>query len=359
MLYKLLIQFQDQFSALNVFRYITFRTVLGMLSALGLSLLLGQYVIDNLKRLHIGQSVREDGPQSHIETKSGTPTMGGILFLFCLTVSVVAWTDPSRYTVWIVLAVTLGFGLVGFLDDYLKVSRKNSRGLPGKSKLIGLTVIATVGCFLLMKTQTAQTVLTVPFFKNFHPDLGWLYLPFAVFIVVGAGNAVNLTDGLDGLAVGPVITASVTYTIFTYVAGNAKIAEYLQIPYAASSGELAIFCASMAGAALGFLWFNAYPAQMFMGDVGSLAMGGALGMVALVSKFEIVLAVVGGVFVMETLSVILQVVSYKTRKKRIFRMAPIHHHFELKGWAEPKIIVRFWIISIILALFGLATLKVR
>lgn len=359
MLFKIITYFQDSFTALNVFRYITFRTVLGMLTALGLSLLLGEYAIGLLRKLHIGQSIREDGPQSHIETKAGTPTMGGILFLFSLAAAVAAWTDPARYTVWIVLFVTLGFGLVGFMDDYLKVSKKNSKGLPGRSKLIGLTIVATIGCALLIKTQTAQTILTVPFFKNFHPDLGWFYLPFAVFIVVGAGNAVNLTDGLDGLAVGPVITASLTYTIFCYVSGNIKISEYLQIAYAPSAGELAIFCASMAGAALGFLWFNSYPAQMFMGDVGSLAMGGALGMVALVSKFEVVLAIVGGVFVIETLSVILQVASYKTRKKRIFRMAPIHHHFELKGWAEPKIIVRFWIISIILALFGLATLKIR
>ncbi len=359
MLYRIIYFFQDTLGALNVFRYITFRTVLGMLTALFLSLLLGPLVIKMLKRLHIGQMVRDDGPQSHIETKSGTPTMGGVLFLFSLTIAVAAWADPTKLYVWLALFVTIGFGLIGFMDDYLKVTKRNSRGLPGKSKLLGQTVIATVGCLLLMKSPGYETTLLVPFFKNVRPDLGIFYLPFAVFVVVGASNAVNLTDGLDGLAVGPVITASLTYMIFTYAAGNARIAEYLQITHVPGAGEVSIFCAAMAGAALGFLWFNAYPAQMFMGDVGSLAMGGALGMAALISKFEIVLALVGGVFVIETLSVILQVASYKTRKKRIFRMAPIHHHFELKGWAEPKIIVRFWIISVILALFGLATLKIR
>ncbi len=359
MLYKLLFYFQESLGALNVFRYITFRTVLGMLTALMISLLLGPVVIRFLKKLHIGQSIREDGPQSHLETKAGTPTMGGLLFLFSLAVAVLSWADPSKLYVWVAILATMRFGVVGFVDDYLKVSKRNSRGLPGKSKLLCLTAIATVGCFALVSSPGFDTRLAFPFLKNMHPDLGIFYLPFAVFVVVGAGNAVNLTDGLDGLAVGPVITASLVYVIFTYAAGNARIAEYLQIPFISGAGEVSIFCAAMAGAALGFLWFNAYPAQMFMGDVGSLAMGGALGMAAIISKFEILLAVVGGVFVMETLSVILQVVSYKTRKKRIFRMAPVHHHFELKGWAEPKIIVRFWIVSIILALVGLATLKIR
>jgi phospho-N-acetylmuramoyl-pentapeptide-transferase len=359
MLYKLLFWFQDSLGALNVFRYITFRTVLGMLTALLLSLFLGPLMIRLLKKLHIGQAIREDGPQSHLETKAGTPTMGGVLLLFSLTVAVFAWADPAHTSVWIVWLVTVGFGLVGFVDDYLKVSKKNSRGLHSRAKFWALVGVATAGCYALWIQPGFDTRLVFPFFKDVHPDLGLLYLPFAVFVVVGTGNAVNLTDGLDGLAIGPIITASLTYAIFSYASGHARIAEYLQIAHIPGAGELTIFCAAMAGAALGFLWFNTYPAQVFMGDVGSLAMGGALGMVAVVSKFEIVLAIVGGVFVMETLSVILQVGSYKMRKKRIFRMAPIHHHFELKGWAEPKIIVRFWIISIILALVGLATLKVR
>jgi phospho-N-acetylmuramoyl-pentapeptide-transferase len=359
MLYRLLLFFQVNVGALNVFRYITFRTVLGMLTALMISLLMGPWLIRKLRELHIGQSIREDGPKSHLETKKGTPTMGGLLFLLSLSLGVLAWADPTTPQTWIVWLVTLGFGIVGFIDDYLKVSKRNSKGLHSRAKFWSLVVVATIGVTALVAIPTTDTTLSFPFLKTLHPDLGWFYVPFGVFVVVGCGNAVNLTDGLDGLAVGPIITASLTYVIFAYAAGNAKIAGYLQIPYVYGAGELAVFCAAMAGAALGFLWFNAYPAQMFMGDVGSLAMGGALGMVALVTKFEIVLAVVGGVFVLETLSVILQVASFKTRGKRIFRMAPIHHHFELKGWAEPKIIVRFWIVSIILALCGLATLKIR
>ncbi len=359
MLYKLLMLFQDVVGPVNVFRYITFRTVLGMLTALILSLLLGPKMIETLKKLSIGQTIREDGPKSHIETKSGTPTMGGVLFLLSLTVAVLMWADPATPFVWIALLVTLGFGAVGFVDDYLKVTKKHSRGLPSRLKFWALVFVAGAGCVALIAQPGFDTRLAFPFFKNFQPDLGVFYIPFAIFVVVGTGNAVNLTDGLDGLAVGPVITASMVYLIFSYAAGHARIAEYLQIPHIQGAGELAVFCAAVAGGALGFLWFNAYPAQVFMGDVGSLAMGGALGMVAVISKFEIVLAIVGGVFVVETLSVILQVASYKMRKKRIFRMAPIHHHFELKGWAEPKIIVRFWIVSIILALVGLATLKTR
>jgi phospho-N-acetylmuramoyl-pentapeptide-transferase len=261
----------------------------------------------------------------------------------------------------VVLGITLGFGAVGFVDDYLKVTKRNSRGLPGRVKFWSLVVIATAGCLVLWGQPGFNTHLAVPFLKPqvFYPDLGPFYVPFAVFVIVGASNAVNLTDGLDGLAVGPVISASLTYLIFAYATGNFVIARYLQIPFVPGAGELSVFCAAMVGAALGFLWYNAYPAEVFMGDVGSLALGGALGTVAVVSKFEIVLALVGGVFVVETLSVVLQVVSYKTRRKRIFRMAPIHHHFELKGWDEPKIIVRFWIVSILLALLGLGTLKLR
>ncbi|MBI5442893.1 MAG: phospho-N-acetylmuramoyl-pentapeptide-transferase [Deltaproteobacteria bacterium] len=358
MLYRFFFALHEVFGPLNVFRYITFRVLLGMLTALALALFLGPWIIEALKKLRAGQAIREDGPQSHLK-KAGTPTMGGTLMLFAFGIATVAWADPVNLTVWVVLGVTMGFGAVGFIDDYLKVTRRNSRGLRGRIKFWSLVAIASVGCAVLWSRQGFDTHLYVPFVKGFHPDLGLFYLPFAVFVVVGASNAVNLTDGLDGLAIGPVITASMTYLIFAYVSGNAKIAEYLQIPFVASAGELSVFCSAIAGAALGFLWYNAYPAQVFMGDVGSLALGGALGMVAVVSKFEIVLALVGGVFVIETLSVVLQVASFKTRRKRIFRMAPIHHHFELKGWAEPKIIVRFWIISIILALLGLTTLKLR
>ncbi len=358
MLYRFLFSLHETSGVFNVFRYITFRAVLGMLTALLIALVLGPAVIRGLKRLRVGQTVRNDGPERHLQ-KEGTPTMGGVLILLGVAVGTVAWADPAEPAVWLVLLVTLGFGAVGFADDYLKVVRRNSRGLSARVKFWSLVAVAAVGCGALWAMPGFDTRLAVPFFKNLRPDLGVAYVPFAVFVVVGAGNAVNLTDGLDGLAIGPVITASLTYLVFTYAAGHARIAEYLQIPYVPGAGELAVFCAAMAGAALGFLWYNAYPAQVFMGDVGSLSLGGALGMAAVVSKFEFVLAVVGGVFVLETLSVVLQVASYKTRRKRIFRMAPIHHHFELKGWAEPKIIVRFWIISIILALLGLATLKLR
>ncbi|WP_025324295.1 phospho-N-acetylmuramoyl-pentapeptide-transferase [Deferrisoma camini] len=358
MLYRLLYGLSDAFGPFNVFRYLTFRSVLGMLTALGIALFFGPAVIRWLERLKVGQAVRDDGPERHL-AKAGTPTMGGILILVGLGVATLAWSDPLEPRVWIVLGITFGFAAVGFADDYLKVTRRNSRGLPARAKFWSLVVVATAGCTALWALPGFDTRLAVPFFKNLRPDLGWAYIPFAVFVVVGAGNAVNLTDGLDGLAIGPVITASLTYLIFTYTAGHARIAEYLQIPWVPGAGELAVFCAAMAGAALGFLWYNAYPAQVFMGDVGSLALGGALGAVAVVSKSEIVLAVVGGVFVVEALSVMIQVVSFKTRGKRVFRMAPIHHHFELKGWAEPKIIVRFWIVSIILALLGLGTLKLR
>jgi phospho-N-acetylmuramoyl-pentapeptide-transferase len=358
MIYRLLYSLQGAVGPFNVFRYISFRTVLGMLTALVLALLLGPRLIRALRRLRVGQAVRDDGPQTHL-VKEGTPTMGGLLILLSLGVSTLAWADPLSPAVWAVLGVTIGFGAVGLADDYLKVSRRNSKGVSARVKLWTLVAVATAGCLSLWIQPGFDTRLAVPFFKDLRPDLGWFYLPFAVFVVVGAGNAVNLTDGLDGLAIGPVITASLTYLIFSYVTGHARIAEYLQIPYVPGAGELSVFCAAVAGAALGFLWYNAYPAQVFMGDVGSLALGGALGMVAVVTKFEIVLALVGGVFVIETMSVMIQVASFKTRRKRIFRMAPIHHHFELKGWAEPKIIVRFWIVSIILALLGLTTLKLR
>jgi len=358
MIFKLIYSFHESLGALNVFRYITFRTVLGMLTALLTALALGPGLIRILRKFKIGQSIRDDGPKSH-HAKAGTPTMGGLLILISLVASTVVWADSNTVAVWIILGVTTGFGIVGFIDDYLKIKYRNSKGLPAKFKLFCLTAIAFIGCMTLWARPGFDSHLSVPFFKDLRPDLGLFYLPFAIFVVVGAANAVNLTDGLDGLAIGPIITASLTYVIFTYVSGHAKIADYLQIPFIYGSGELSIFCAAMAGSALGFLWYNSYPAQVFMGDVGSLALGGALGMIAVVSKFEIVLAIVGGVFVVEALSVIIQVISYKTRGKRVFRMAPIHHHYELKGWAEPKIIVRFWIVSIMLALFGLSTLKLR
>lgn len=358
MLFRLLYALHETVRPFNVFRYLTFRMLLGMLTSLVLALVLGPRVIEALRRLRVGQAIRDDGPQTH-KKKAGTPTMGGALILLALGVSVAAWAEPANVQSWVVLAITLGFGAVGFVDDYLKVTKKNSRGLHARAKFWSLVAIATVGCLVLKAQPGFSTKLAIPFFKGFTPDLGVFYLPFAVFVIVGASNAVNLTDGLDGLAIGPTITASLTYLIFAYAAGNFVIARYLQIPFVPGAGELAVFCAAMMGAALGFLWYNAYPAEVFMGDVGSLALGGGLGAVAVVCKFEVVLALVGGVFVMETVSVMLQVASYKTRRKRIFRMAPIHHHFELKGWDEPKIIVRFWILSIILALLGLGTLKLR
>lgn len=349
---------QTTYSALNVFRYITFRTVMAALTALIVSFLLGPWLIERLKALQIGQQIRPDGPASH-KRKAGTPTMGGALILFSLTFATLLLANLANVYVWIVLLATIAFGLIGFADDYRKVSRRNSIGLIGKQKLLAQFGVATVAAVLLLIVPGFESTVTIPFFKDLRPDLGWFYVPFAALVVVGASNAVNLTDGLDGLAIGPVIIVGATYTVFAYVSGHAKFAPYLQVPYVAGAGEVAVFCGALAAAGLGFLWFNAYPAQMFMGDVGSLSIGAALGMVALVSKQEIVLVVAGGVFVAEAVSVILQVASFKLRRKRIFRMAPIHHHFELLGWPEPQIIVRFWIVSIICALVALSTLKLR
>lgn len=358
MLYNLLYPLHTEFSFLNVFRYITFRTVGSALTALLVSFVLGPWLIRKLGDMQIGQQVRDDGPETHLK-KQGTPTMGGTMILFAIGISTVLWSDLKNQYVWFVLIVTIGFGIIGFVDDYLKVVQKNPVGLIPRYKMGGqLTVSAVVALFLYFQ-PSYSTVLAFPFIKGLAPDLGWFYIPLVVFIIVGTSNAVNLTDGLDGLAIGPVMTASVTYLLFAYLTGNVKIANYLQIQYVPGVGELSIFCGAMFGASLGFLWFNAYPAQVFMGDVGSLALGGALGTVAVITKQEILLAIVGGIFVMEALSVIFQVGSFKLRGKRIFRMAPIHHHFELKGWAEPKIIVRFWIISIILALVAISTLKLR
>ncbi len=328
------------------------------LTALMISFLLGKPLIDYLREFQIGQMVRDDGPKSHLG-KSGTPTMGGLLILFALTFSCLLWARLDNIYVWIVLGVTVGYGAVGFLDDYLKVVRRNHRGLSGKHKLGLQLVIGCVVGFVLWLDPVFKTTLAVPFFKNITPDLGIWYVPFAALVIAGASNAVNLTDGLDGLAIGPVMICGATYLIFAYISGHLKLAQYLQVPYVPGSGELCVVCGAMLGAGMGFLWYNSYPAEVFMGDVGSLSLGGLLGAVAVVTKHEILLAIAGGVFVIEAMSVILQVASFKMTGKRIFNMAPIHHHFELKGWAEPKVIVRFWIISIFFALIAMSTLKLR
>lgn len=358
MLYHLLYPLSQTFSYFNVFRYITFRTIYAMITAMIIAFVLGPWLIRKLQELRIGQNIREDGPNSHL-CKKGTPTMGGILIIFSVTVSTLLWANLTVDYVWIILIVTVGFGLIGFLDDYRKLSN-GTKGLPGKVRLLAEVAVALfISVILFMKPGFSSSV-TIPFFKTMLPDLGWGYVLLSTFIIVGAANAVNLTDGLDGLAIGPALVCFMTYLLFAYFAGNFRISGYLQIPYVAGTGELAVFCGAMAGAGIGFLWYNTYPAQIFMGDVGSLSLGGALGTLAVITKQEILLAIVGGVFVMETFSVIFQVGWFKiSNGKRIFRMAPIHHHFELKGWAEPKVIVRFWIITIILALVAVSTLKLR
>lgn len=358
MLYSLLYSLHPSVSIFNVFRYITFRTLIAALVALVISLILGPWLIRRLSAGQIGQTIRPDGPQSHL-AKAGTPTMGGTLILFALLFSTLLLADLANPFIWLAVGVTVGFAAIGFVDDYSKLRRGQARGLTGREKLAAQTAVALVAALVLYAMPQTSTALHVPFFKDVHPDLGWFYIPFAVFILVGASNAVNLTDGLDGLAIGPVMTTAFTYGIFAYVAGHSQLAQYLQLPYVHGAGELAIFCGALLCAGLGFLWFNAYPAMMFMGDVGALPLGAALGLVALVTKQELVLVIAGGVFVVEALSVIFQVTSYKMRNKRIFRMAPIHHHFELSGWPEPQIIVRFWIISIVCAVLALGTLKLR
>ena len=359
MLYHLLYPLHTTISAFNVFRYITFRSIYAILTAFLICFLLGPWVIRRLSYLQVGQYIREDGPQSHLQ-KAGTPTMGGVLIIIAVAGATLLWADLTNFFIWIVLLVLIGFGLIGFVDDYLMQVKKRSKGLSGRGKLILQTVLALFTGLLLVLHPGFDTHVTMPFFKNVSPELGWWYAVFAAFVVVGASNAVNLTDGLDGLAIGPVTVAAVAYMIFAYVAGHIKIAEYLQIHFVSGCGEVTVFCGALIGAGLGFLWFNAYPAQVFMGDVGSLSLGGSLGVVALITKQEIVLALVGGLFVIEALSVIFQVGYFKlTKGRRIFRMAPLHHHFELKGWPEPKVIVRFWIIAIALALLSMSTLKLR
>jgi phospho-N-acetylmuramoyl-pentapeptide-transferase len=359
MLYYLLYPLHTTYSFFNVFRYITFRTIYAAITALVICFVVGPWMIKKLKSLQIGQAIREDGPQSHL-SKKGTPTMGGILVIFAVVISTLLWANLLENYIWFVIMVTVGFGLVGFMDDYRKLTSSSSRGVSGKARLAGEILIALFLSVVLYMKPGFTSNVTIPFFKTALPNLGWGYVFLSTFIIVGTANAVNLTDGLDGLAIGPAITSFMTYLLFAYLAGNIKIASYLQIPYIAGVGELSVFCGAVVGAGIGFLWFNSYPAEVFMGDVGSLSLGGALGMMAVLTKQEILLAIVGGLFAVETFSVIFQVGWFKlSRGRRIFRMAPLHHHFELKGWAEPKVIVRFWIISILLALVAISTLKLR
>lgn len=359
MIYHLLYPLHTAFSFFNVFRYITFRTIFAAITALVISLIFGQWMIKKLQEMQIGQQIRDDGPQSHL-AKKGTPTMGGILIIFAVVISTILWANLSDDYVWLILLVTIGYGLIGFIDDYSKLAGKSSRGIPGRTRLGAEIIIALFVSIVLYLKPGFNSQITIPFFKTVLPNLGWGYVLLSTFIIVGAANAVNLTDGLDGLAIGPVIICFSTYILFAYFAGNVKVASYLKVVHISGAGELAVFCGAIVGAGLGFLWFNAYPAEVFMGDVGSLSLGGALGTVAIITKQEILLAIVGGIFVVETFSVIFQVGYFKmTGGKRILRMAPLHHHFELKGWAEPKVIVRFWIISILLALMAISTLKLR
>jgi phospho-N-acetylmuramoyl-pentapeptide-transferase len=357
-LYYLLYPLHTTYSGFNVFRYITFRAAMAALLALLVSFLLGPWLIRALIEKQVGQQIRDDGPASHA-VKAGTPTMGGVLIILALVVSTLTLADIGNSYVLLALFGTVGFGVVGFLDDYLKLTRQNSKGLPPRVKLLGQFAVAFVVALALYYSPRFSEHVALPFVKSFRFDLGVFYIPFAMCVIVGASNAVNLTDGLDGLAIGPVMIAAGTYAIIAYITGRLDFSGYLQIPHVAGVGELSVFCAAIVAAGLGFLWYNAYPAQMFMGDVGSLALGAALGIVAVMTKNEMLLVIVGGVFVMEALSVIFQVASYKLRRKRVFLMAPIHHHYELKGWAEPQIIVRFWIISFICAVVGLSTLKLR
>jgi phospho-N-acetylmuramoyl-pentapeptide-transferase len=352
-----LAQFDPGFA---VFRYLTLRAILGVLTALLMALLIGPFVIRRLTRARVGQFVRDDGPETHL-SKTGTPTMGGALILVAIAVSTLMWADLGNRFVWAVLLVTLAFGLVGGIDDWRKLVYGNARGLSAASKFTGQSVIALAAAVYLYSTAQvpAETELIVPFFKDIAIPLGIWFVPFVYFVIVGSSNAVNLTDGLDGLAIMPTVMVAGALGVIVYAAGNVEFSAYLQIPHVPGVGELVVFAGALVGAGLGFLWFNTYPAQVFMGDIGALALGAALGVLAVAARHELVLVIMGGVFVVETLSVILQVASYKFTGRRIFRMAPLHHHFELKGWPEPRVIVRFWIVTVILVLVGLATLKIR
>lgn len=360
MLLELAKYFSHYYSGFNVFQYLTLRVVLATLTALVIALIIGPVMIRKLTEYKVGQSVRSDGPQTHLG-KSGTPTMGGVLILVAITISTLLWVDISNHYVWLVLAVTLLFGVIGWVDDYKKLILRNSKGLSARSKYFWQSLVGLgAAIFLYSLAQTpAETSLLIPFLKNFSVELGVMFVLLTYLVIVGSSNAVNLTDGLDGLAIMPTVLVAGALAVFAYVAGNVKFATYLSVPYVIGVGEVAVFCGAMVGAGLGFLWFNTYPAQVFMGDVGALALGAALGVVAVVVRQELVLFIMGGVFVMEAVSVMLQVASFKLTGQRIFRMAPLHHHFELKGWPEPRVIVRFWIITVILVLIGLGSLKIR
>ncbi len=356
-----LTEYLSQFhSGFNVFQYLTLRAILGALSALLISLLLGPYIIRKLSHHQVGQFIRDDGPESHL-SKAGTPTMGGALILAAIAISTLLWADLSNRFVWVVLLVTMLFGAIGWIDDYKKLIKKQSLGLKAKHKYLLQTIVGLGAAIFLYSTASvpAELELIVPFFKTVALPMGWFFIVLTYFVIVGSSNAVNLTDGLDGLAIMPTVMVGSALAIFAYASGNTNFASYLSIPYIPGVGEVVVFCGALVGAGLGFLWFNTYPAQVFMGDVGALGLGAALGVIAVVVRQELVLLIMGGVFVMETVSVILQVASYKLTGRRIFRMAPLHHHFELKGWPEPRVIVRFWIITVILVLVGLSTLKIR
>jgi phospho-N-acetylmuramoyl-pentapeptide-transferase len=358
MLYHIFYPLATNIKLFNIFKYLTFRTIYAMITALVVSFILGPWIIRKLETLQARQVIRTDGPESHLQ-KQGTPTMGGVIILAAIVIPTLLWADLTNQYIWITLFITIGYGLIGFVDDYRKVVEKDTKGLSARQKMFWQVLLAgSVAVYLFIKPGFSEE-LFFPLFKRFHPDLWIWFIPFATLVIVGASNAVNLTDGLDGLAIGPVAINAATYMLFSYIAGHATLSAYLQIPRVVGAGELSVLCGAMVGAGLGFLWYNSYPAEIFMGDVGSLSLGGTLGTIAVLTKQEILLVIVGGIFVVEALSVIFQVGSYKYRGKRIFRMAPIHHHFELKGVAEPKIIVRFWIISIILALVAISTLKMR
>lgn len=348
------------YSGFNVFQYLTLRAILGVLTALFLSFIIGPGMIRRLSFHQIGQQIRDDGPQTHL-AKAGTPTMGGALILVAIACATLLWADLRNFYVWLVLLVMLGFGLIGWVDDYRKLVRRNSKGLSARAKYTwqsGIGLIAAMILYFIAQTPS-ETQLLVPFLKNVAIDVGILFIPLTYVVIVGASNAVNLTDGLDGLAIMPTVMVAGALGVFAYVAGNVKFSAYLGLPYVAGVGEVVVLCGALVGAGLGFLWFNAYPAQVFMGDVGALALGAVLGVIAVVARQEVVLLIMGGLFVMETVSVILQVASFKLTGRRIFRMAPLHHHFELKGWPEPRVIVRFWIVTVILVLIGLSSLKIR
>ncbi len=357
MFYHFLYPLSDTYSVFNVFQYITFRAIYATVTALAISFLVGPYFIRKLKTMQVSEVIGEDSPESH-QQKEGTPTMGGVLIIFTVSLSVILWGNFSSIYTWILLFVLLGMGAIGFVDDYGKLSRTGGKEMSARLKMFLQIVVGSLAV-VYMYSDGFDTTVWLPFFKDLTFNLGVFYIPFAVLVIVGASNAVNLTDGLDGLAIGPMVIAAGTYMLFAYITGHATLADYLNVAYIPGAGELSVFAGAMVGASLGFLWFNTYPASVFMGDIGSLSLGGALGTIAVMTKHEIVLILVGGIFVAEALSVIFQVGSFKLRGKRVFAMAPIHHHFELKGWAEPKIIVRFWIIAIILSLIAISTLKLR